>query len=184
MAQGDIEATRDELRERLREVGSKLPEQIRRDIADKLSEELVQGPDAERNRGPIVPSPLDKNKYYVVPGDDMGFAETAIELTVGFLGALANPIPLLSAIALLIFQFRRKSVLIDARQAAVVLTLIKAPDAGWTHSEIKSHLPADVDLDVDAIRQILSDLKAMTRRGLPAPVVREFNGRWLSNEIW
>jgi hypothetical protein len=184
VAHSDVTVSRVELRNQLLLMAASVPEPTRSEIADKLVDELLRDPKTSQDRGPIVPSPFDKDKFYVIPGDDMGFAETAIQLTVGILGLLANPVPLISTIALLAFKFRRKSITLNAQQATVVLTLMNAPKEGWRVSEIASRLPSELALDTASTQRILEELRDTVRRGQPAPVVREWNGRWWANEIW
>ena len=149
-----------------------------------LVEELLRDPATNQDRGPIVASPFDKDRYYVVPGDDISLEETAIQLTVGVLGLVANPIPLIGTLSLLAFKFQRKAIRLNAQQAMVVLTLMGAPKEGWRASEIASRLPSELGLDTPRTQRILEELRDTVRRGQPAPVVREWNGRWLANDIW
>jgi hypothetical protein len=184
MANEDNLIARSDLRSRLLRLGAALPDPARTEAADKILVELLRDPFTNQERGPIIKSPLEKEKYYVVPGEDMSFAETAIELTVGILGALANPVPLISTLCLLLFKFHRKAIPLNAPQGMVVLTLMRAPTEGWRPSDVANNLPPELHLSAEEIRRILEDLKNMTRRGEATPVVREFNGRWWTNEIW
>lgn len=184
MTDSVVQVSRIDLRERFLLRAAAIPEPARSEIAEKLLNELLHASDARAERGPIVASPLDKDKYYVVPGEDIGFAETAIEVTVGLLALPTNPIPLISSIALLLYRFYRKSIELNGKQALITMTLMAAPKEGWTVADIIRRLPLEPLLDAVAVEQILHELKDMRRRGEAAPVVREFQGRWWTNEVW
>src|ERR1700730_18612268 len=163
MAHSDVRVSRGELRDQVLNLAVSLPEPTRSEVVDKLVDELLRDPETNQDRGPMVPSPFDKNKYYVVPGDDMGFAETAIQLSIGILGLLANPIPLIGTIALLAFKFQRKAISLNAQQAMVVVTLMGAPKEGWRVSEIASRLPPELALDTTGTQRVLEGLRDTVR---------------------
>jgi hypothetical protein len=178
--------TKSQLREAMLHSTEALPEAVRAEVADKLTEEVLKDQDPQHFRGPISKSLTEHDTYYVVPGNDLNLAKISVGIAAAIMTVLKDPISLLGSLSLILFQFRKKAVKLDGKQGMVVLTL---NDQRWrreglTVSELTEKLPLKLGLSLEETEEILMSLKDMRRRGESTPVVREWSGRWWANEIW
>jgi hypothetical protein len=164
-----------------------VPNTVREEVAERLTRELLTDPDSRTTRGPISKSLTERGAYYVVPGDDLNFAETAVGIAAGVAAVLKDPVSLLSSLCLLLLQFRRKAVKLNQNEGMVVHTLIdrRYRDGGLTAAELTKNLrDHKLTLSESDVEAILQRLQNKRRRGEHTPVVHEYNGKWHANEIW
>ena len=179
-----VRLTYQQLLDHVLRLTEQLPEDAREETAKAITEEILTDPDAER--GPLVQSLLHPEKYYVVPGADLRFADSAVLIATGISALYQNPVPIITSLCLLAFQFYRLSIELNQNEGLIVLVL-KDPrwrDEGQSIEEIEPKLPRRLELSRTQIAEILKGLQEKHTRGKPTPVVHEWHDRWYAPDIW
>src|SRR5215469_1762564 len=89
--------TGEQLRNALSDICAPLPSRARRKVIDQLFDEICSSPEGANQRGPISIS-VTGNSYFVVPGEDLSFAETSVEIAAGLVGLVHDPLGLLTTL--------------------------------------------------------------------------------------
>ena len=178
--------TREELYDKVREIAQLLPEKTREDTTTLLAEELLTDPKSRTARGPIIPAPFGEKKYYVVPGEDLRLARSAVAIAAGLATVLPNPIPLIATVCLTIFQFTRLSITLTKHEGLIIMMLLEGErrKEGMTLDQIAKNLPDGVLLLEADILRILTDLEHKHSQDSLTTVVEKRRDRWYAHDIW
>ncbi|KAF0245526.1 MAG: hypothetical protein FD167_3538 [bacterium] len=177
-----------ELRPKLRESlsGLSFPEQ---DEAISLLTPLLDissKPIKEGDVRIVDKSVTQPNTYYAIHNSDIEILKESVAIASG-ITLVGIPFGVIGALAVLLFQYRRKRFKLNEKQSIVLKTLKKAPNPpnpGWSVKVLATNLPINPWLEESEIESILTGLKSVIREdGKEDSLVAEKDGLWRAIDV-
>jgi hypothetical protein len=174
-----------ELRPSLREALSSLRPAVQDEVIEQLPGVLEQAtppPEAAKDRH--VEKDWFGEAYFAVHDEDLNLLGECAKLAVACLTLFSNPAGVIADLVLFLFRYRSKRAQLTAQQGAVLLSLKKAPPAGWTVEELAARLPFKSPPPAAELRQVLESLTCVLKSdGTTTAFAGEKEGRWRAIDV-
>lgn len=154
-------------------------------LLEKAEPPLIEGEVRHVDRG--------LNEYYAIRKSDIDLLEKAVVVLTPLLGTISaippavvpTSVGVIAALVVLLFQYKRKRIELDEKQAIVLKALKKAPKQGWPVKVLANNLPINPWLEENEILSVLTSLKSVIREGdgIKLALVAEEENLWRAIDV-